>query len=196
MSDDDDLSALRNALAGLVRADAAPQLPLLPLQRMRIVSQGSDGRVSLQRVVRDGEHPDLAGEASGRVPVWMGVPGCSADHTPGQELVLGFGGADASDPIAFLATPRGQPGYVPIRVRFEASGDVRLVSESAGDVIVGAGPTSPVALGPCLEALIQALVVFAGAAGPGGAALVAACTALQANLDALPAASATRLETA
>lgn len=151
-----ELDRFRSALATLVRADAVPELVVLPLRRARIVSQGVDGRVSLQMVDRSGEAADTL-----PVSVWMGVPGVSADHTPGQELVLGFAQAEASDPVAFLSAPKGQPGHIPIRVRHEATTEIRFCGSSAGSVKVGPEPTSPVALGPALDQVVTALRTLA-----------------------------------
>lgn len=151
-------SRLGAALGLLARAHGVPEAAALPLRRVRIVSQGVDGRVSLQHVERSGDAPDTL-----PVPVWYGVPGMSADHSPGQEMLLGYGGADLADPVAFLATPRGQPGHVPIRIRIESTTEVRFFGGSAGVVRVGPGTTAPLALAVPFDAVLTAIRVFAQA---------------------------------
>lgn len=151
---------LRAALSTLVRGDAAPELDTLGFQRARIISQSLGGRVSLQ-IVHRGEQDGPEAPDTLPVAVWMGVPGCSADHAPGQEVVLGFSRADASDPVAFLAAPKGQPGHVPIRVCYEAMGEIRWFRESTGIGHFGA-ETVPVALAPAVVTLITAMSTFCG----------------------------------
>lgn len=186
------LSRLRDALTGLVRHDAVPEIRALSIGRARVVSQGVDGRVSLQRVDRGGEFPDLF---DGRVALWCGVAGVSVDPTPSQEVLFAFAGADLSDPIAFVATPLGQPGHVPIKVRHEATTEIRFVGASAGLVRVGPGATQPVALGSALDSVIGALQAFATALDSStDPAVVAAASALTSALGAITITSATRLE--
>jgi hypothetical protein len=157
-----------------MRGTALPELPSLPIARARIMSQGIDGRVSLQMVDRDGALPDMAGP-TGRVDIWSGTPGVSADPTPGQEVVIAFSRADASDPVAFLAAPKGQPAHVPIKVRHEAITEIRLVGESPGVVKVGAtGTTEPVAKATLLQAYLVALEAYLEQAHIAIAPLVAA----------------------
>lgn len=170
----DPSSRLGAALGALARAHGVPEAEALPLRRVRIVSQGIDGRVSLQQVDRSGDAADTL-----PMPVWYGVPGFSADHSPGQEMVLGYAGADLADPVAFLATPRGQPGHVPIRIRIEATTEVRFFAGSAGVVRVGPGTTQQVALGPALDALIAALKKFATTASSAATAPQIAVAALE-----------------
>lgn len=185
MSDADLLSRLRSALAELGRADTAPELPFLQLRRARIVVQKVDGRVSLQMVDRG----DSAGpEAPDQIvlPVWMGVPGASADHTPGQEVLLAFASADAAQPIAFLAPPQGMAGAIPIALYLEATTEIRLVGGSAGVVKAGPGSTQKVALGPALEEFLDAVIQFATTAmtSTTDPTLVTAATALKLALTA------------
>lgn len=190
------LSRLRDALAGLVRHDAVPEIRALSIGRARVVSQGIDGRVSLQRVNRDGEYPDLFGsDNEGRVALWCGVAGVSVDPTPSQEVLFGFAAADLSDPIAFVATPLGQPGHVPIKVRHEATTEIRFVGASAGFVRVGPGATQQVALGPALDSVIAALQTFATTLGGStDPAVMAAASALSSALGAIAVTKAIRLE--
>jgi predicted NBD/HSP70 family sugar kinase len=53
------------------------------------------------------------------------------------------------------------PGHVPVKVRMEASNELRFVGASAGIVRIGAAPTVPVALAPDLVAYLQALEAWA-----------------------------------
>jgi hypothetical protein len=193
MSDGVALSRLRSAVAALTKLDAIPERPLLPLQRARIVGQSGD-RVSLQLVDRAGDLPDAGQEA--RQPIWYGVPGVSATHTPGQELLLAFAGADASQPVCFLATPRGQPGHVPILVRHEATTEIRLMGSAAGVVRVGPGGTQKVALGPALDTMLAALQAFAASASVAvsAAQIAAAAATLSGALAAITITKANKLE--
>jgi hypothetical protein len=142
------------ALRVLTRA-LIPELPALQARRARITSQGADGRVSLQLVERDGSIADF-GRTEGAVSLYAGTAGQSADldlipteGRPSQvspETILAFASADQSAPYAFLAAPLGQPGHVPLVVRHEAWNEIRFVGASSGKVLVGAAPTSPVAI--------------------------------------------------
>lgn len=160
------LDRFRSANAKLARNDAFPEAEALSFNRARIVSQGVDGRISLQLVNRDGDKPD-----SLPVHYWCGVPGVSAKVAPGQEVVLGFSRADLSDPVAFLAAPKGQPGHVPLEVRHEATTEIRFFSESAGILRIGPAlptPPAPLAIAPKvtelaaqISAALTALQTFA-----------------------------------
>lgn len=189
----DTLSRLRSALAELVKLDAIPEFSLMKLRRARIVGQSGD-RVSLQIVDREGEVPDAGQEA--RQPVWYGVPGCSADHTPGQEVLLAVAFAAGAQPIVFLAPPRGQPGHVPIRVRHEATTEIRFMGSAAGVVRVGPGTTAPVALAAPVAAMLTALKAFAtsAAAATTAAQIATAAATLSTALNAIASPAATRLE--
>lgn len=189
----DALSRLRSALAGLTKLDAVPELPLLSLRRARIVGQVGD-RVSLQLVDRDKELPDAGEEA--RQPIWYGVPGVSATHAAGQEVVLAFARGDAADPLVFLSTPRGQPGHVPILVRHEATTEIRFMGAAAGVVRVGPGSTKKVALGPALDAMLSALKAFASSASIAttAAQIATAAGTLNTALNAIATTSADKLE--
>ncbi len=184
-------SRLVNGFVTIVRGAAVPELPALSFARARVVSQGIDGRVSLQMIDRGGERPDTL-----PVHLWCGTPGVSADVTPRQECVLAFASADASDPVAFLASPKGQPGHVPITVRHEATTEIRIVGDSAGIVRIGPGTTQKVALAPPVDAILTALQVFAGAAklSTTDPTLVEAATQLETTLLAVTGIAAQRLE--
>lgn len=199
MSDADLLSRLRSALAELGKADMAPELPFLQLRRARIVVQKVDGRVSLQMVDRgDDDGPEAPDQIV--LPVWMGVPGASADHTPGQEVLLAFASADAAQPIAFLAPPLGMASAVPIKVRFEATTEIVFVGASVGNVRVGSISATPVALATPLSAYIAALEAYlllvdvAIGALPGADPTLAAKILARKNA-ALVSMAATRLQT-
>lgn len=187
------LSRLRSGLALLVRADGVPELPGLPFERARVISQGEDGRVSLQLVNRSGDRPDLL---DGRIPLWCGTSGVSVDPTPGQEVVLGYSRADLSDPVAFLAAPRGQPGHVPLRVRHEAVEEIAFVANSLGIVRVGPEGTQKVALGPALDSVLADVQAFAATVSTATTVpqIAAAAATLQGALSAITLTSATRLE--
>jgi hypothetical protein len=112
--------------------------------------------------------------------------------------VVAFAGADESDPVAFLSTPLGQPGHVPIAVRHDATTEIRLVGASAGVVRVGASGTQAVALGPALDAVVAALATLASTLGSATtiANVAAAGAALTTAIAALPPTKSTRLEAA
>lgn len=189
------LSRLRNAFSTLARGEAVPELPAMVLGRARVVSVGPDRRLSLQRVDRAGEYPDLF---DGRVPLWCGTAGVSVEPTPGQEVIFGFSEADFADPITFMAAPFGEAGHAPVKVWHEATTEIRFVSaaqSALGVVRIGPGATLPVALGPALDAVIAALQTFASAAALStDPVLAAAATALQSALGAITITSATKLE--
>lgn len=154
-------SRLAAVLRDLVRG-FVPELPALELRRARVVAQAADGRVSVQQVDRSGDVADF-GRTNGAVRLYSGLAGASAElntsNTP--ETILAFSRADWSDPIAFLAPPKGQPGHVPTNVFLEASSTLRMVGNSAGVVKVGAAPTVPVALAPDLVTYLEALEEWA-----------------------------------
>lgn len=149
-------SRLASVLRDLVRG-FVPELPALELRRARVVAQAADGRVSVQQVDRSGDVSDF-GRTDGAVRLYSGLAGASAElnttNTP--ETILAFSRADWSDPIAFLAPPKGQPGHVPTNVFLEASSTLRMAGNSAGVVKVGAAPTSAVALATNLITYLNA----------------------------------------
>jgi hypothetical protein len=182
-------SRLAEALRDIVRG-FVPELPALQLRRAQITSQSIDGRISVQQVDRSGEVDDF-GRDEGAVRLYAGLPGASADvdtsSTP--ETILAFTRADWSDPIAFLAPPIGMPGHVPVKVRMEASNELRFVGASAGIVRIGAAPTVPVALASEVAAAFDlaiaafaAVVTYATAAGVAVTALAPAAATLSAAL--------------
>lgn len=176
-----------NAFSTLSRGAAVPELPALRLQRARVLSQNlTSGRVSLQLLDRSGDQPDTL-----PLYLWSGTPGISADVATGQEVLLGYARADSSDPVAFAASPKGQPGHIPIRVRHEASSEILFGANSATVVRVGPAPV-PVALGPALQSLIAALNVFATGLNP--TTLAAQAATLVTALNAITNIVATRLE--
>lgn len=148
------LSRLRSALAGLTRAEGVPEIGHLAPVRGRVLSQGVDGRISVQLLRRDGELADTL-----PVQLFPGTPGTSADVTEGQEVVLIFASADPADPIAMLASPKGQPGHVPIRTRHEATTEILMVTASLGIVRVGPAGIErmPVAKAPPVTNYLTAL---------------------------------------
>lgn len=196
-------SRLATAFERLARA-AAPELPSLAVRRARVVSQGSDGRVSLVQVDRAGDVSDF-GRTEGAVRLYPGLPGTSAelDTAASPEAVLAFSRADWSDPLAFLAAPLGQPGHVPIRVRHEASTEILMVTASAGKVLIGplgGGENArvPVAKAPVVDSLQAALEVFAGSVSSAVdlAAVKTAAGVLTTALNAIPPYATKRLESA
>jgi hypothetical protein len=78
----------------------------------------------------------------------------------GAEVVLAYSRGDGSDPLAFLAAPRGFPGHVPTTVYHEATTDIRFVWASDGSVYVGSEPV-PVATAPLLQLYLQKLEAWA-----------------------------------
>lgn len=184
-------SRFRSSFTRLVRNDAAPELDALQLVPARIVSQNPvSGMVSLQIVDRSGKYADT-------LPVhqWTGVAGVSWDPTPGQEVRLAFSQADKSDPVAFLASPKGQPGHVPLRVRHDAVEEIRMVGASEGVVRVGSTTVS-VALEPPVKSFRDAVLAFATAAKASTTdpTLVAAATALESTLQGISDFAARKLE--
>jgi hypothetical protein len=163
-------SRLAEVLRDLVRG-FVPELPALELRRARVMAQASDGRVSLQQVNRAGEVADFGRDEAnkGAVYLYPGIAGASVQYfnpaseapTTKPEVVLAFSRADWSDPIAFLAAPKGQAGHVPHRVFFEAASLIQFVGNSDGTVRVGASPTSAVALAPDLVTYLNALEEWA-----------------------------------
>ncbi len=163
-------SRLAEAFRELVRG-FVPELPALELRRARVMAQATDGRVSLQQVNRDGEVSDFGRDeaAKGAVYLYPGIAGASVQYfdpaseavASKPEVVLAFSRADWSDPIAFLAAPKGTAGHVPHRVFFEAGSVIQFVGNSDGIVRVGATPTSAVALAPDLVTYLNALEEWA-----------------------------------
>lgn len=177
-------SRLAEALRVAIRG-ALPELQALALRRARVTAQAIDGRVSVQQVDRDGKVSDF-GREEGAVRLYAGLPGVSADLDTAQtpETILAFARADWSDALAFLAPPLGQPGHVPLKVRLEASDEIRFVGTSAG---VGRFGTTTEALAKAdpTERFFYAVKAFAIAAKASGTdpTLAAAATALEAALS-------------
>ncbi len=159
-------SRLAEVLRDLVRG-FVPELPALELRRARVMAQASDGRVSLQQVNRAGEVADFGRDEAnkGAVYLYPGVAGASVEYfnpaseapETNPEVILAFSRADWSDPIAFLAAPKGQAGHVPRKVFFEAKSEIRLVGNSDGIVRVGAAPTFALAREVDVSALLTAI---------------------------------------
>lgn len=200
MSDGDISTRLRGALAGLNEIDTLPERPFLRTYRVRLVSQKADGRVALQQVDR-GETsagPELPDPLP--LPVWMGLPGASAQYTPGQEMLLAFAGAKGNEPLVFAAAPKGFPSAIPISVTLEATTEIRLFAASAGVLRVGPGVTLPVALGPPTQTVVTALAAFASSVAAVAGDPATQLTAIKAAASALGTAlsgltvAATRLE--
>lgn len=158
-----------------------------------VQSQDAERRVSLRFEQRDKELAD-----GKPVPVWMGVPGVSAEVFSGALVKLAFDRDDPRAPLAALWSPYGQAGHVPKQVWHEANDELSLVRASAGTVRVGTAP-SPVALATNLVSYLQALEAYLLAidsalvalVGPTLTPLITARTNAAANLSTI---AATRLE--
>jgi hypothetical protein len=194
-------SRLVEVLRELVRG-FVPELPALELRRARVTSQGADGRVSVQHVDRSGEVSDFS-RTEGAVWLYPGIAGASVQYfdpaseapTATPEVVLAFARADWSDPLAFLAAPKGQPGHVPHKVFFEASREVRLVGSSDGVVRVGATPTFALAREVDVTALLTAIRAAATTMSASGVPEVAAVgAALTSALSGVTITGTTKLE--
>lgn len=107
-------------------------------------------RLSLQSIDVQDQTPN-----ANPIEVWHGVPGASCDPKGGEEVVLSFVGANQTPFVTSWS-----PVTVPVKLRFDASTEVRFVSLAASvgaKVCVGATPTLPVALAPNLVTYLQAL---------------------------------------
>lgn len=146
------LEVLRSAMR-----TAHPDLDAVPLAFYGVVRDLA-GRYSLQTLRPQDGLPDAL-----PVNAWHGAPGISSDPTPGEHVVVAFVGKDA-EPVLIARSPRGEQGHVPIRVRHEASTEIRLVQHSDGVVRVGPDlptPPEPVALAPALRLYLEKLEAWA-----------------------------------
>lgn len=115
--------------------------------RYRVVSQNSDGRLNLQ-AVRRGSHPDAI-----LVPVRMGVPGISADHTPGTEVLVEFIEGDPSLPIVTA---------YPDQRSSEFTADKLTIGGTTGPAAARVGDTVKILLPPAV-----CTVIVGGVPSPG-----------------------------
>ncbi len=151
---------LAGMLASLVRE--AGQTATLKAYRYRVVSQGVDGRLTLQAVSSTAGAPD-----SIALPPWYGVPGLKSLVTPGTEAA-----------IVFLDGDPAQPAVVSFHGGDELSSGVATSLSMAALMIQ-------------LEALCTALGAFAGfpalaALSGGTAAAVVTAAGLVATTAAAP----------
>jgi len=136
-------------IASVVRETA--RTDTLRTYRYRVVSQGPDGRLSLQSITRTIGVPD-----SIALPPWYGLPGVSALIVPGTEAA-----------VVFLNGDYAQPAVVSFKGK-------------ATQIKIGDAP-QPVALAPLvasqLAALKSAIAAAPVVAGDGGASFKAALVA-------------------
>jgi hypothetical protein len=84
-------SRLSTLLGSLVREHA--RVDTLKAYRYRVVTQGPDGRLTLQAVSRTAGVPD-----SIALPAWYGIPGVDTKVVPGTEALVVFMNGDPSQP--------------------------------------------------------------------------------------------------
>jgi len=78
------------------------------LFKYRVVSQGTDGRVSLQAVRAAAGLPDLA-----PITAWPGIPGAWGTVALGSECLVGFIEGDRAQPVVLAWAPYGAGGFQP-----------------------------------------------------------------------------------
>ena len=122
---------LMTALSNLVRELGGRSM--LRTYRMRFVSAGPDGRVTLQAVDPAPGIPD-----GGPITVWPGIAGASAKYTPGQLLRIAFFNGDPSLP--FVA---GADGTLPLEATIDAKTALHLGPHAQS--IDMAGGSTPIA---------------------------------------------------
>jgi hypothetical protein len=94
------------------------------------VGGSSSGRHDL-RSTKSRHLPDVK-----LVDSW-GAAGVSADLAPGTRVLLAFADGDPSSPVVVAVEPRGGAGHVPVRAYHEATTSINMVTDSAGDVLIG-----------------------------------------------------------
>lgn len=81
-------------LEAYVRRAVRPRLDPYALYTARVVSQAADG--TLDVVPDDGRLSEL------RAPLYLGLPGCTAQVPAGTRVLIGFAGGDRTAPFASL----------------------------------------------------------------------------------------------
>lgn len=155
--------AVASTLRKLVSA-THPVVDLVNAARYRLRSQAAD-RVALQRI---NAGDNTVAEVT-PVRVLPGIPGASAVMQPGAEVLVAFVGQQRS-PYVVAHPAEGQQGHVPITVRLEAQGQLRLVpgdsaAGASGVVQIGPDAAAPISLAtaPGLTAVLTPLSAALGA---------------------------------
>lgn len=105
------------------------------LFRYRVISQGTDGRVSLQAVRAAAGLPDLA-----PITVWPGIPGAWATVALGAECLVGFIEGDRAQPVVLGWTPYRASGFAPqVLVLGGATGEPAARKGDAVEVTLPSG---------------------------------------------------------
>ena len=154
-------SRLVGALTAVVRQRG--HVAFLAAYRYRVLSQGSDGRLTLQAVERLRGLPDMI-----PLSVWPGMAGLSATYTPGTEVL-----------VEFIA---GDPGR-PVVTGFQSGASPQVLTlDATGTVFLTAAATDFVALASLVNtqftALKNAFNAWTPVPNDGGAALKAQLTSL------------------
>lgn len=116
--------------------------------RYRVVSQASDGRLSLQAVNKTSRLPDQI-----LVPQMMGAPGVTADLKAGATVLVEFLEGDASLPCVTGYSPQSDQQFVPTEI---------ILGGTAGSGVARIGDTVHLLLPPAV-----CTVVVGGVPSPG-----------------------------
>jgi len=176
------VSPLQSALVGAIRRFAG--VTHLRTYRYRIGLQGPDGRVQLQLV-----NPKADAMVPTTLPleVWAGQAGLSAKYKLGSECLVAFMSGDPAKPFAghFDAS-------IPLQLTADATVEVDL-GPSAPLVLI-AGGSFPLVVGPWATGLASALATFATAAASATTAgqIATAAGTLASALSGLPPATTTK----
>jgi hypothetical protein len=167
-------SRLLRALQALIR-QTLPEVPYQSLYRYRVVSQASDGRVTLQAVRKLAGMPDARA-----LSVLHGAPGVSSRLRLGSLVLVQFIEGDPAQPIVTHFEAEGGPGWRPISLLLDASEELRI-GKTVSAVIVGpddppplpvARKTDPVAIGQLTVAGVGGVTLqftpAGGTPGPAG----------------------------
>ncbi len=161
---ENEVSRLMVAMRALIREEAG--VVYLKTYRYRVVSEGVDGRLTLQIVKPADGVPNAI-----PLSVWPGMSGLSAKVTPGSLVRVGFFNADPTDPFVC-----NFDGSDPLELDLDA--ELRIViGKTTGAVEVGTGAEA-VALSSKIDALFTALNTWVPVPTDGGAALKTALTSV------------------
>jgi hypothetical protein len=112
------------------------------------VIQHTGDRLDLQAVRVSSGMPDLQ-----RVPVRPGVPGCTAEFTPGSRVVVAFTDESASGAFVIAGDEVGSAGFLPLNLSIDAT---LLVKLGAGIKPIGAAgdPGNPAIVASQFKVLV------------------------------------------